>query len=321
MDRGQKSVWYKRAQHTLEDGVHLQHLMSEALSQLADPFARLWAPSGDSGGKLAINAFSSHHGALVGQFVSFEPGHQQAVIKLAGGTEAFDISTMPPGADGEFLEGICYFYVFQDHVLFVQAKSLGTREFERYLSWLLATATSVIQPETVLIIADQPTTATQRRVANKRVRGVTFGTPLRPVAAAETVNDKSVMVYEASGSAWEGLRAFLGADVFDQVKMTAALDSAQVEVQVTVRVTGKRSVSDDAHRMLGAIARAARHVDPDDIELEVQGVGTLKGADLKIHKVLSLKLLSSGGLVEEGELWQKMSVWFHKMISDGTILG
>lgn len=319
MDRGNKSVWYKRAQHTLS-GQTLQSLLNSALAALADPFQRLWAPNGEQGDKFAINGFTTFKGALAGQFVCFEPGQRQPIITLASGNPSFDITAITAGAAGkEFLEGICYFLIFQDHILFVNSKALGTKEFERYVLWLLAEATKTIDPTAVVSISDQPPTATQRKVANKKLRGVTFGTPLRPTATPAVVDGKSMVVYKADAPSWEGLRGFLGSKVIDKLKLTQALDEAQLEVQVTVRVKGARTVSSDAHKMLGELAKAARHFDPEDVEMEVQGVGVVKGDEMKIHKSFSVKLHESGGLVDEGELWQKVLDWLRQMIDDGTV--
>ena len=319
MKKSTKTVWYKRAQHTGTSS-HFQSLANSALANLQSPFARLWAPFGDGGEKYSINGFRAYNGTLVGQFVCFQPGQMQPVIRIAGGADAFDIEAMSAGGSGkEFLEGICYFLIFQDHVMFLSSKALGTKEFERYLVWMLAEATTTIPTSAIIAIGDQPTSEVQRRVANKSLRGVTFGSPLKPVAVRESVHGKSVFTYEASGGMWDGLRQFLGGDIFDNVKMTQALADANVEVQVTIRVKGKTTVTDDAHRMLEAVAIAARHLDPDDIALEVQGVGTVKGEEFKIHKAVSVALVESGGLVDETDLWQKVFDWLRSLIDNKTI--
>lgn len=319
MNKSTKTVWYKRSRHNIKNKT-LQQMLGEALDTLKGPIQRLWAPAGDDGAKLGINRFSPYKGALGGQFVLFEPGQKQPVITVKDGVPEFDISAMAAGDGGkEFLEGICYFLVFKDHILFVKPRALGTKEFERYLSWLLCSATSAAPADAVIVVDDQVATTTQQKVARKKVRGVTFGTPLKPVATPATSGGKAVVVYQASGSTWDALRAIFGVDIFQNVKMTQALDEAQLHVQVTVRVKGKQHVSDDAHKTLQAVASAARHLDPEDVELEVQGVGTIKGKDLKIHKNFSVELLESGGLVDESALWQKMLDWLKQLIEDGTL--
>lgn len=323
---GSRSVWYKRAKHNIE-GKDLQSLMTAALSQLPDPHSRFWSPPAVQSGlpqpdRLGINSFYDYKGFLVGQFLSFEPGQKQPIIRVKNKVKAFSLDSISAGAAGEeFLEGVCHFAIFKDHVLIAQTRALGTREFEPYIAWLLGTATTVTNNSAAIIIADQPTNETIRRAANKKIKAVTFGTPIRPVSGTETVEGKNVVVYEASGGAFDALRDLLGSDIFDKVKLTDALADTEIEVQVTVRVKGRRSISDDAHQFLGSIAQSARHMHQDDIAVEVQGVGKLVGKDLRINKNISVRLLESGGLVDESALWDKMITWFTSMVSNKTISG
>lgn len=315
------SVWYKRAKHDVAR-TPLQSMLDSALVTLDDPTRRLWAPGGARGSKYGINSFSRHGKAWVGQFVAFEPGYKQPVIKTNSetGVAYFDIAAIAAGEPGsEFLEGICYFMVFQDHVVVVPSKGLGTKQLEPYLLWLLATATDTIPKTTVLALSDQPTTATLTRVAKRRIRGVTFGTPVRGVSSAATVGGENVLIYEAKGGALDALRDILGENIFDKVRLTQALDNANVEVQVKIRVKGKQTVDDDAQKLLAAVATAARHFDPDDVSLEVQGIGTLKGHDLKITKSISVNVVESGGLVYEADLWAKMLDWFTQLLKNGAV--
>jgi len=319
MARTTKTVWYKRARiGTGQRRETLQALLKEALAETSDPNVRLHAPFETAGPRVGINRYSTQHGMLVGQFISFQPGNRQPIITIKSGVQAFDLDSIAPTSSAaerrEFLEGIGHFAVFGNHVLLVQSRALGSKEFESYLNWLLSTATETIEDTAIIVIADQISSKTQRKVAHKRLRGVTIGTPLKPVAVPETDHGQNVLRYEASGTGFEALRGLLGPDVFKHVKLTDALDNDNVFVQITIRVKGKRTVSDETHAMLDALATSARHFDPEDISMEVQGIGTLKGDEIKIHHSISVETLQEGGLINEDELWQKMNAWLQELI-------
>lgn len=327
MARTTKTVWYKRARFGA-DGKgtgqqDLQSVLTAALGKLADPTERLRAPTVEGGQSMVINRHAKRLNMLVGQFISFTAGQQQPVVTIKKGQKEFDLTSIVASQSSsqrkEFVDGMGFFAIHGNHVLLAQSRSLGSREFEAYLNWLLCEASAVLASDVMVTVADQPSTAMMRKVAQKRLRGVTVGTPLKPVATASTRGKDHVFRYEASGEAFDTIRGLFGADIFKHVNLTEALDADNVFVQVTVRVKGKRSVSDDTHKMLDALATAARHMSPDDIAMEVQGVGTVKGDEIKIHRSVVVDVLAEGGLVKEDDLWQKLHEWLCELLESKQV--
>jgi hypothetical protein len=317
MARTTKTVWYKKARFG-SDGkgigtFDLQSLLTAALAKIADPTERLRAPATEGGQSMVINRHAKRLNMVVGQFISFTSGQQQPVVTIKKGVQEFDLTSIVASQSTterkEFLDGMGFFAVHGNHVLLAQSKALGSREFEAYLNWLLVETSKVLASDVIVTIADQPSSETMRKTAQKQLRGVTVGTPLKPIAVAETGKRDHVLQYEASGEGFDTLRGLFGAKIFDKINLTEALDADNVIVQVTIRVKGKRSVSGDTHKMLDALATAARHMSPDDISMEVQGVGTVKGDEIKIHKLVTVDVLAEGGLVKEDDLWQKLHEW------------
>lgn len=316
MARTTKTVWYKRGRIGNSND-NLQPHMEAALRELRDPFARVFKP-GAGGLRWVVNSFGWHRGLLFGQFLSYEEGQRQPTITMRNGVPQFDVQSIAPppvqGARNEFLEGVAYFGISDNHVLLMPSRSLGSREFEGYVNWLLRTATRRLTENTLVAIVDQPSTETRNRLARRRLRGVTLGTPMQPVARPETQGAENRVVYEATGKSFDALRGLLGPDLFDRVRLTDALEADNVIVQVTIRVKGKQVISDTTHDVLEQLATAARHFPPEDVALEVQGIGTVKGADLKIHKLLSVDQLEEGGLVNEADVWERMHEWLTELI-------
>lgn len=297
--------------------------MTAALSQKPLASDRLMGVENDVE-QIGINLYQTKGSMLFGQFLSFKPGMRQPLITLENGTTAFNLESIAAeqtddGKKREFLESIGYFGVVDNHVLLVQTKALTSREFETYLQWLLMSATSVIPAGTMLVLDDPSASAAKKKAARSNIRGVTIGTQLTAVAAPEIRKGKAVAKYELTSGAFDALRGMLGADVFDKLSLAQSLEEDNIELQVTVRVKGKRVISDDGQKLLRAIGRATRHMDPRDYELELDRNGALKGSDLKLHRSVNVGISDSLGLVDESALIEHMFNWLEELNSAGLI--
>jgi hypothetical protein len=322
VNRTTKAIWYKHA--TIHGQKQtLQASLAAALSQKPLASDRLMGVENDIE-QIGINLFQIKGSMLFGQFLSFKPGMRQPLITLENGTTAFNLESIAAeqtddGKKREFLESIGYFGVVDNHVLLVQTKALTSREFETYLQWLLMSATSVIPAGTMLALDDPSASAAKKKAARSNIRGVTIGTQLTAVAVPEIRKGKAVAKYELTSGAFDALRGMLGADVFDKLSLAQSLEEDNIELQVTVRVKGKRVVSDDGQKLLRAIGRATRHMDPRDYELELDRNGALKGSDLKLHRSVNVGISDSLGLVDESALIDHMFNWLAELNSAGLI--
>lgn len=322
VNRTTKTVWYKRASIQGQKGT-LQTYLASALSQRPLASERLLGCDNDLE-QIGINLFQTRGSLLFGQFLSFKPGMRQPLITLENGTTAFNLETIAAeetddGKKREFLESIGYFGVVGNHVLLVQTKALTSREFEIYLQWLLSQTTSTIPSGTVFTLDDPSATAARKKAARSNIRGVTIGTQLTAVAIPETRKGKAVAKYELTSGAFDALRGILGAHVFDKLSLSQSLEEDNIELQLTVRVKGRRVVSDDGQKFLRAVGKATRHMDPRDYELELDRNGALKGSDLKLHRSVNVGISESGGLVDELALMDHMTNWLQELNLTGLI--
>ncbi len=104
------------------------------------------------------------------------------------------------------------------------------------------------------------------------------------------------------------MKGLFGATIFDNLRLKDSLEEDNIEVQVTVRVKGRSTVSEDGQKLLKALGRATRHMDPRDFELELNRSGSLKGSDLKLHKSVTVDV-SDKGLVDETSMMTHMKSW------------
>lgn len=310
MAKTSKTIWYKRA-HLQGQTQTLQELINAGVGKVPLASGRLMTVNQSE--QIGLNLFQSAPEMFFAQFLSFTPGNTQHLITLADGSTAYNVETMAAqsAADGtkrEFLESIAYFGVVDNHILLVQTKALTSRELEEYVIWFLTQVTNLVAKGAMITLDDPTANTARKKAARDNIRGVSFGTPVTAVATSETVRGQAVAKYELSEGVSAALQGLLGPSIFDNLKLKDSLEDDNIEVQVTVRVKRKRTVSEDGQKFLKALGRATRHMHPDDFELELNRAGSLKGKDLKLHHSVSVEV-SDNGLADETSLMSHMKTW------------
>lgn len=99
------------------------------------------------GHELLLNEFADVVDGVAGIICEVLPGSLQPVIKrisqakkLTSLTTAniFEIAEAKAGEDTDFVQGLCYFYVHGNHVLFTTVKGFRKSDVNVFLAWLLA---------------------------------------------------------------------------------------------------------------------------------------------------------------------------------------
>lgn len=316
-----KTIWYKQVEIST-GGAKLQPLLASALSNTPTASARMMQ-LGDTAERHGINTHSVSQNMLVGQFLSFEAGLHQPLVTI-GDAAAYDLRGIQPPKDKdgkrtEWLDSIVYFACLDDHLLLAPTRSLSSREFERYLWWLLA-QTGAMPDGTYLVLKNQPSAKAQSDLRKKCVRAVTVGSKVETVAITENPPDQdgASLAYELSPSIASSILNALP-EVLDKLNLTDAINEDKLDVQVTVRVKGPRKLSQEGSKLLDAVSRATRHMDPRDYSITLDHVGTIKGDDLKLSKTVSVRIVPTSGLVDETDVFQKMAEYLLQLMNAKVI--
>lgn len=101
-----------------------------------------------------INDYHENSESVFGNVCVFTPGEMQALIELERqetqedaerlSLEAVDIAEDKAPKGMEYLRGIAYWLVVNDHFFIIQHTAMQTKGMEEYLTWLLRDETSVI---------------------------------------------------------------------------------------------------------------------------------------------------------------------------------
>ncbi|MBB1635013.1 hypothetical protein [Cupriavidus sp. UME77] len=252
----------KSAQRAVADAL-------QALSKIGDRKEK----SGENGDYVrAVIYHRAYTDMHFGIFASYEKGTHQLVVAEDDSAEMLTVEQVAPpdSADktkrNEFLEGICYFGLFKNHILVVQSSALRVKQLEAHLNWLLQRGQAISNNDN-LILGDQVSKATRDKIRKAHVKELEFGTPLVNVTE---VTDPQVTqqagvrtsVMEYAGLGIDILRQAIGAERLDKLHLADAIDG---NLEVTIRVRYKRKTTERGHKLLDNIAIAARHMDEDDV--------------------------------------------------------
>lgn len=338
-----KTIHYKRVVFT-NNHSDLQSLLNSVFQNGSPVFkagSRKEIINPDDSSFRLINHHKEYNGMFFGQLIFLEEGRSQEFVELDDNAEFYKIDsittdklkykgeaeTETASKKREFIDSILYFGVYRNHLVVLQSAALRSRDLETHLSWLLGTRTESIPTSSALILQDKPTEETLKKVESSSVKKVKLGTPIDTRDEQES-DDQGLVVGKSHserkarnvkfipcGMGVDVVRAALGEDWFNTLKLEDSLDDANL--QVSLEISYLRKTSEAGQKMLDNIATSLRHHEEADVKIDLKGGGTLKGSDLKLSGPISVKLLN--GRVDETDLYHQMHSWLVSKIEESEI--
>lgn len=131
----------------------LEHLFRECIEAELAPGVRFSAAPADrvmihaqGGRELLLNEFADVTDGVAGIICEVVPGFLQPVLKRTAQEKqltintvstVFQIADQAAGEEEDFVQGLCYFYVRHNHVLFITLKGFRKVDVEPYFNWIL----------------------------------------------------------------------------------------------------------------------------------------------------------------------------------------
>lgn len=298
----------------------LQTKLSESLSKLKKVGARKEKLGEDGRYVRAVIYHRNYAGMLFGILASYEKGTHQLTVVDDDEAEMLTVDQVAPQESDdnkrqEFLEGVCYFGVSNNHVILVPSRALGAKPTEHYLNWLLTSA-GLLESENRIALSDQIAQATKEKIRASHVKEVEIGAPLiegKDTNLKSDVSNQKITAFEYGGLGIDILKQVLGSK-FDSVSLSDAIDG---NIEVTLKVKYKRATTENAHKFLDNIALAIRNIDEDEVKISLVGGGTIKGNDLKLSSPISAE--AKDGIPNPDELFEKMRAWLLLQIENKII--
>jgi len=348
----QKAIHYKRAA-IANCNADLQSILESIIS--ADGTApkvgmrrEQISPSDSTSGYRLINRSSTYQTILFGQLILFEQGKSQALMTISDDVNFYDINAITSqqiklDADEnisneekdkikrEFIDSILYFGVLQNHIIVIQSSSLRAKDLEIHLNWLIHSLGNSFSDDSVLILKDKPTEETIQKLENNPVRKINLGSvPVKSKTDSDSIqiiqtqipsSTTSVqkvrkMKFMPTGKGGNILKAAFGEQWFNDLRLEDSLDESNL--QVNLEITYFRKTNKDGQLLMDTLATSLRNMDEDDIEISLQGGGTIKGGELKLSG--SINVQYNNGLMDENHLYLQMHKWLHSKIGSGEVV-
>ncbi|WP_459199040.1 hypothetical protein ACQVRX_11165 [Ralstonia pseudosolanacearum] len=318
-----KRVFYKRAEFLNGGGKpELQTIMSAALNQLRKVGQRKQALGEDGTNVRAIISYRSRENMLFGTIASYEK--DAATLTVAEDDDATSLTVQQVAAGltedkkrRQFLEGICHFALYKNHIVVLHSVALGSRPFEDHLNWLMHHS-KALEEGNRAGFADTISRPTKEKLKNRHVKSVNVGAPLIPSNAVQ-VEEKhgertKVALVDVGGRAIETIKAFFGDQLPKSVNLADAING---NIEVSLQLKYRYKTTDKAQKLLDTIALAGRHIDGEDIQVELHGGGRLTGDDLKLS--VPLRVDTYDGIVDPDDLFPKMAAWLREQLETSII--
>ncbi|MFI3037330.1 hypothetical protein ACH54D_10785 [Atlantibacter hermannii] len=349
----QKTIHYKRAAMSNCDS-DLQSIL-ESIISIDGTVPKVGmrreqiSPSASDSGFRVINRSNTFQTILFGQLILFEQGKSQALMTISDDAPFYDINAITSQqikleADNdisdeekqkikrEFIDSILYFGVLQNHLMIVQSSSLRTKDLETHLNWLIHSFGNSFSDDSILILKDKPTEETIRKLEKTPVKKINLGSvPIKSksddgaIQIKHVTNPKSEkgvqkvrkMKFLPVGRGGSILKAAFGEQWFSDLKLEDSLDEANL--QVNLEITYLRKTNGDGQLLMDTLATSIRNMDDEDVEIFLQGGGTLKGNDLRLSGTVNVQY--NNGLIDENHLYLQMHKWLHSKIGAGEVNG
>lgn len=313
-DSKPRTIHYKRAIFS-EGTEDLEALLRAALAPASAAYLaddRQESFSDEASSFRLINQTRDFSGMLFGEFVIYEPGKRQPLLDLSQQAEYYPLQAKEPAENQAYADDIFYFGIRGNDLVVSQTRSIKTRELETHLAWLLTTCCQgLLNPDTSLVLQDQPGNDVYERVASTEAKSLKIGTSLTAsrltVPSNQEVNSEAQSArFSLTGIAGEAIKAVIGSSAYEGLDFSEDLDEANLKV--TLVLSYLRSTTQEGQRAIDELASTFRHVDGVDYELKLKNGGVVRGEDMKISTRINVTFRSSG-LPDLTDLYRKMHDW------------
>lgn len=309
-------------------------------------------PADSNSGFRMVNRSSTFKTVLFGQLILFEQGKSQTLMTIADDVNYYDINAITSKqiklaeddeiteADKqkitrEFVDSILYFGIRDNHVMIVQSSSLRTKDIENHLNWLIHSFGNIFNGDNFLVLQDKPTEDTIKKMHESPVKKINLGSvPIKnadsndtitiknisdsldlPAAIREPVEKVKKIKFMPAGKGGDIMKAAFGEGWFNNLQLEDSLDESNL--QVNLEITYFRKTNKDGQRILDTLATSLRNLDDEDISINLQGGGVIKGSDLKLSGKVNVQY--NNGLIDENDLYLQMHKWLASKVQTGEV--
>jgi hypothetical protein len=252
-----KTFHYKVAKFKNDGQLSLQAKLKDALGRLPKAMMRQQETmiDGEKGFRL-VNQVKDMGLLYCGVLMSYKEGTHQNRIRLDLDADELSVDEVAPSPEDaterhEFVEGLLYFGVYKNHIIFVGSAHLSSYRFEKYLNWLLTKRTKVLARAEELYVADavKPDYSIRPFSKLKEMKLKTYIATEEQERGQEQTDSASANVVVANqqitrpvGREWEAVKSFLesyGVQM-PEVNFQGNLEEHDLELNFSLVMRGRR---------------------------------------------------------------------------------
>jgi hypothetical protein len=113
---------------------------------------RAWVVPPSSEDTLLMNIHQDGGDYYFGDLTHYTKGYLQTLLAEVADTPSLAVEQQPPPKGKEYVHSMMYWLVIRSHLLLIQSRSLGSKQLEEYLTWLLKDRTDAISPTGQVIL-------------------------------------------------------------------------------------------------------------------------------------------------------------------------
>jgi hypothetical protein len=283
-----------------------------------------------------INNHSKHGGKLLlCQMVQFEEGLTQMTINMDDeDSESYDLIPFKPEdilsgkqksiKKAEFLESMLYFGVLDNHVVIMGSAALRSKDLENHLNWFLINLTEQITSS--VILSDKPTKNAIRQLEKQPAKKIMIGSDIDFSAEVDGIpisaEEYEQQVTETSKVSW--VPKTLGSEIMEFLRKEGKFNHFEFDdafdfknFQLKLELSFNRTTTKKGQKVLDQLANSLRHMDKEDVQVELKGGGKLRGDDLKLST--QINVLFKLGKVDESHLYMEIQKWLRSKIQTEDI--
>jgi hypothetical protein len=279
---------------------------------------RAWVVPPSSEDTLLMNLHHDGGSYYFGDLTQYTKGFLQALLGQAPNKPMLPVEQQPPPKGKEYVHSMMYWLLIENHVLMIQSKSLGTKQLEQYLTWLLKNQTKAIG-ETGHVILQSKFDAAQVGGDLDDIREIIVGgaaTTGPMPQASERVREVEQYREIKRDRPWPDraigvLRAIMNNEADVQKLLESVPDDAKLEVDVHIGYRArKRSVS------RAPMQEALRNLPEGEITA-IGRDGRMIEGDIRLsHR---LNVLRSGSLLDPQDVIRALREAHKYFVDNGKI--
>lgn len=293
----------------------LQQLMSAACKALETGADRSMQVGPDPNGKTF---------RLIAQHYPYTPGFAGVLVQYEKGTNAVSLIenltktsiplehfAPPPTAEGarQWVEGVLYFYVRKNTIVFIQSASLRADQLEDYLSWLLTKNQSGAAASVVL--NEVPPQNILAKIQAQHVKRVTV---VGDIERHSALGPNGALQIDQTGTLISALKATVAGNNAVPLNWNDALDA---NIKAAVTFSFSRSTTQQGQALLDTLALALRNASDVETEVELLNGQVIKGNQLKLQ--VKKPFPADDGVLQMGPALQTMQAWLVDLVTTHTV--